>query len=334
MKRDEIQAYGKAHKAAYSAIRKDILAYDKIVVYRHIKPDFDALGCQMGLVHFLKDNFPNKEIHYVGDDHVSFTPRIFPEMERLPESFHQGKGFLAIVCDVGDAKRVADPRFQSAGKVVKFDHHPCREDIAEDYVLDVNAASASEIVADFCLNWKGKTLTKAAAENFYIGIVGDSGRFLFSSTSSHTFDVASSLIKTGINMSLIYQKMYEKPISALTRQAYVLNHYKVTEHGFAYYLIPIEVENELGIVCEQGKENVNMLSNIEGIEVWASITQDVDPKDPCWRISLRSKSKDISALAAKWGGGGHAQASGCQFKDLSQLDAFVKDVDGLLAQGK
>ena len=228
----EIVKFSKDNKLAYQRIRKAIEQYDRIVIYRHIRPDFDAMGSQMGLYHFLKENFPKKEIHYVGDNHVSFTPRLFPETERLSEEWHKGGDFLAIVLDVGDKDRIADPRFENANCIVKFDHHPCKSDIAPGYsVLDTSAASAAEIVADFCLSWKGKKLSQEAARNFYIGIVGDSGRFLYSSTSVHTFQVSEELIKTGFPLNDTYQKMYEKKLHSLEIQAYILSNFHVSPHG-------------------------------------------------------------------------------------------------------
>ena len=326
----EITDYADRFKHEYAKIPAAIKRYDKIVIYRHIKPDFDAMGSQMGLYYFLKDNFPEKEIHYVGDNHISFTPRLFPETEKLPDEFFKGGNFLAIICDVGDTERIADPRFQKARAKAKFDHHPCKSEIApKASVLDIDSASAAEIVADFCLHWKGKKISQEAASYFYIGIVGDSGRFLYSSTSEHTFAVAQELLKTGINLPSIYQKMYEKTLHSLEVQAYVLSHFSVSPHGVSYYLLPCDVQEQLAITTELGKENVNMFSNIKEINCWCSITEDPSPKEPCWRISIRSKAKDISGIANKWGGGGHAQASGAKFKDLTELDAFIKDLDDL-----
>ena len=260
-----LTSFAKEHKKQYGAILRAIKRYQKIVVFRHIRPDFDAMGSQMGLVTWLKDNFPEKEI----------APH-------------------ATVCEL-------------------------------------ESASAAELVADFCLNCKGYTLSKEAARYFYIGIVGDSGRFMFSTTSVHTFAVAEELLKTGIKISEIYLEMYEKTVQSLKNQAYVLSHFNVSPHGVAYYLLPIEVQEEMHITTEQGKEHVNLFSNIEGINVWCSITQDVDKKEPCWRISIRSKKEDISGVANRWGGGGHKQASGAKIKDLSELDAFIKDLDDLFA---
>ena len=326
----EVLSFGKAHKKEYAAIRRAILRYNKIAVFRHIKPDFDAMGSQMGLVTWLKDNFPEKEVRFLVDNHVTFTPRLFPETENLPNDWFAKGDFLAIIVDVGDVERIADPRFQHARYKVKIDHHPCKTEIAKRAtVCEKSSASAAELVADFCLNFKGAKMSQEAARYFYIGIVGDSGRFLFSSTSAHTFAVAEELLKTGININKIYLAMYQKTIQSLKNQAYVLSHFSVTPHGVSYYLLPYDVQQELKITTEQGKENVNLFSNIEGINAWCSITEDVDKKEPCWRISIRSKEKDISGVANKWGGGGHAQASGAKIKDLSELNAFLQDLDDL-----
>src|SRR5574344_1199992 len=152
-------------------------------------------------------------------------------------------------------------------------------------------AAASELVADLLLNWKGTTLSKEAARNLYIALVGDSGRLQYSSTPAHTFAIADALIQTGISINEIYLK----------------------------------------ISSEQGKDNVNLFANIAGINAWCSITEDPNPKDYCWRVSIRSKKVDISPIAMKWGGGGHAQASGAKIKDLTELDAFIGDLDKLFA---
>lgn len=325
--------YGKEHKKEYKAIYRAIERYQKIVVFRHIKPDFDAMGTQMGLVTFLKDNFPNKEIHFVGDNHVSFTPRLFPETENLPNEWFKGGNFLAIICDVGDPERIADPRFSHAKYKIKVDHHPCKVEIAKRAtVLDKNSAAAAEIMADLLLNWKGKTISKEAASYLYIGIVGDSGRFMYRDTKQHTFAVAEELLNCGIEITDIYRRMYQKTINSLRVTAYILNHFDVSSHGVAYYLLPCDIQESLGITTELGKENVNLFSNIDGINVWCSITQDPSPKEPCWRISIRSKGRDISGIANQWGGGGHAQASGAKIKDLSELEAFVKSLDDLFIE--
>ena len=121
--------------------------------------------------------------------------------------------------------------------------------------------------------------------------------------------------------------MYQKKLEDLKVTAYILNHFSVSDYGVAYYVLDAKLQRDLNITTERGKENVNLFSNIEGINVWCSVTED--PKDHCWRISIRSKATPINGVAAKWEGGGHAQASGAKLKNLDQLPAFINDLDQL-----
>ena len=226
----EVTLFLKEHRASFITMQRVLEEADTIVIFRHLKPDFDAMGSQMGLYQFLKDNFPEKEIHFVGDNHPSFTPRLFPETERLPESYFASKDFVAVVLDVGDKDRIANPHFTKARTVLKIDHHPCKKEIASKRhtILDLDKAAAAEILAAFLLSWKGKVVSKETARWLYIGIVGDSGRFMFSSTSVHTFQIAEMLLQTGFDLRATYLAMYEKTVDSLISLSYVLNAFKVS----------------------------------------------------------------------------------------------------------
>ena len=162
-----------------SAIKR----YDRIAIFRHIMPDYDALGTQLGLATWIKDNFPNKEVVCLGDNHVTFTPRLFPEMDSLSESWFE-KPFLTIVVDVNAKNRIADPRFKKGKFRIVIDHHPLVETWANVTVIRTEAASAAENVLAVLLNLKGNyVISEQAASYFYTAMVGDSGRFQYSSTS-------------------------------------------------------------------------------------------------------------------------------------------------------
>ena len=315
------------NKKDVSRILSAIKRYDRIAIFRHAMPDFDALGSQMGLATWLKDNFPEKEIHVLGDNHVTFTPRLYPEMDRLDEEwFHQP--FLAIILDTANTSRISDPRYKKAKFKIKIDHHPEVERYGKISVVRTDACAAAEILTDILLSFKGHyTLSKEAAAYLYSGIAGDSGRFQYSSTSENSFITASYLLSAGIDLSDVYNRMYQKKIDDLKVTAYILNHFSVSEHGVAYYVLPNDIQKELNITTERGKENVNLFSNIEGINAWCSITEDV--KDNCWRVSIRSKRQPINDVAAKWEGGGHAQASGAKINKIEQLPLFIEDLDKL-----
>ena len=326
----EIKKVGKKYKAQISSIEKAIRKYQKIAIFRHIMPDFDALGTQLGLYHFIRDNYPDKDVKILGDNHVTFTPRLFPEMDRIPDSWFE-EPFLAIIVDVSNKSRIADPRFEKAEYIVKVDHHPNVEEFANVSVVDTTMAAASELMVALLLNFKHKNeISEKSASNFYVGIAGDSGRFQYSSTSALTFEVASVLINKGIKLNEIYAKMYVKAIDDLAVTAYILNNYKISKKGVAYYVLDSKVQKELKITTERGKENVNLFSNITGINIWCSITQDDDPKEPCWRISIRSRDYVINGVAAEFGGGGHAQASGAKIATLAELPKFIEALDALI----
>jgi len=180
------------------------------------------------------------------------------------------------------------------------------------------------------LQHKKMKLSKEAATYFYIALVGDSGRFQYSSTTSLTFAVASNLINAGINITDIYESMYIKQVDDLAVTAYILNHFEVSPKGVAYYVLDSKIQKDLKITTERGKENVNLFSNIEGINIWCSITEDDDPKEPCWRISIRSRRYTINEVATQFGGGGHACASGAKIDTLDDLPKFIKALDDLI----
>ena len=318
------------NKKDITRILNAIKRYDRIAIFRHSMPDFDALGTQLGLYYFLKDNFPEKEIKMFGDNHVTFTPRLFPEMDRDGDAWFD-KPFLAIIVDVSNKSRIADPRFEKADYIVKVDHHPNVEDFANINVVDTTTAAASELMVALLLNFKHKyVLSERAATNFYVGIAGDSGRFQYSSTSALTFGVASVLISKGICLNEIYSKMYLKQIDDLQVTAYILNNYKISPKGVAYYVLDSQIQKDLKITTERGKENVNLFSNIQGINIWCSITQDDNPKEPCWRISIRSRDYVVNGVATEFGGGGHAQASGAKITTLDELPKFIAALDALI----
>ena len=175
------------------------------------------------------------------------------------------------------------------------------------------------------LSFKKYPLITEASKYFYIGLVGDSCRFQYSSTSPLSFEVAKCLLERNINIVKIYESMYQDDLSKLEVIKFILNNYKISEHGVAYYVMTQKDLDTLHLASEQGKDNVNFFSTYQGINIWCSITEDIT--EPCFRISIRSRNFVINEVAKKYKGGGHASASGAQIKDLTELDQFIKDLD-------
>lgn len=332
MKYQLLRNTGRRYKKEYKYALKLIKEYDDIVIFRHVIPDFDALGSQYGMANYIKSKFPNKHVYCVGENHPSLNYGLFPEADVLEESFYSRK-FLAIIVDVSDKARISDQHFEKASAIVKFDHHPNNNNFANVNVTDTSFCAAAEMVASFCYYVeKYSYIGYNAAKNLYIGIVGDSGRFLYSSTTAHTFELSSKLVQEGLILPAIYSQMYEKDIKSLEITKKILNNYKISEHGVAYYVLTEADNKELGIDKVSGKEYVNTFSNIKGIEIWASVSEDIEKK--CFWISLRSKGLPINTIANKYQGGGHLQASGCRIETLDELPNLIKDLDDLIANSQ
>ena len=102
---DYIKVENDKFKKEFGLVLRQIKHYKKIAVFRHIMPDFDALGTQFGLATWIKENFPDKDVKILGDNHVTFTPRgLFPETDKVNDAWFDD--FLAIIVDVGDKKRI------------------------------------------------------------------------------------------------------------------------------------------------------------------------------------------------------------------------------------
>ena len=322
-----LEERNQTYEHKYAEIFKKIKEYDRIAIFRHDHPDYDALGSQMAFVHFIKDNFPNKSVIYTGDDHVTLTGQCFPKMEIIDDAWFNHP-FLAIVLDLSNLDRICDERAKKADYLIKIDHHPDVEPFGDLSIVDESMSAAGELIANLFFSYPKKyKVGVECAENLYKAIVGDSGRFLYESTTTHTFYIAQKILECGIQISKVYAEMYNQKLEDLEVTGYVLRHYSITPNGVAYYILDDETLKRFNLPAIRGKENVNLFAHLDGINAWLSVTEDV--KKGNWRVSLRSSGIDISHIAEKYNGGGHAQASGLKLKNLDELKDLLADLDKL-----
>lgn len=293
--------------------------HQTIYLYRHVSSDMDALGSQLGLRMLIKDNFKDKTVICMGLPNPSL-------MERMGDSYdlYEGElqvGALNIVLDTANHERIDGVM---VGPCVKVDHHEVVDSYGFLNIEDSKASSTCELMVDFYLENKDRLiLTKDAAALFYFGIVSDSNRFMYENVSSHTLHNAAVLLDAGIDKQAIYNAMYLRTHKDLIVQRYILNHYHF-EDGFAYFILDQEDLDALDITREEGSLFVNVLSNIEEIQVWASITYQNDAA--VYRISLRSRDIPVEPIARQYGGGGHRLASGCRIGCLDELPGLIQKV--------
>lgn len=306
----------------YKKLFEQIEKYEHIVLYRHVNPDFDAFGSQIGLYLVLKEHYKNKKFYLAGST-KSYAYSMFIDCydQQMP-NFNSDK-VLGIVLDTANTDRIDDESYKQCDFLVKIDHHIVVEQYGHlNYEIET-ASSCSEIIGLILLENKEFNVSKEAARSIYIGIVGDSNRFMYDCTSKATFLVASFLMECGVDLKTVYQPMYQRSLEDLKIQGYILSKF-IHVGKIAYYVMDTEDLSFLNIDREVAASFVNVFSGIAGIEVWLAVTKNEEEQN--YRVRIRSKNVAINEIAAKYDGGGHALASGATITDLAQLELLLNDI--------
>lgn len=305
----------------YKNIYKKIKKYDTIILARHIGADPDALGSTLGLKEAILYTFPNKKVYAVGMP--ATRHKYIGELDKFNDALYENS--LLIVLDTPDKKRVDGVDVDKFKEVIKIDHHPFVEKFGKLEIVDDTCSSASQLVIDLIRETKLKINDKAA-EKLYIGLIGDTNRFLYYYTTAKTFeDVAYIIRETGIDFTKLYEPMYLRSLHDLKFQSYIINNLTLTENGFGYIKIPQEILDEYTIDCATASNMVNNFTYIEDMYAWAVFTYDKANNNV--RGSIRSRGPIINQVAANYNGGGHIYASGVRLENFDVVDNIVADLD-------
>ncbi len=297
--------------------------YDRIILYRHSHPDGDAMGCQLGLAQLIRDNYPEKQVFLVGDAPTRL-PFLDVTFDELPDEAY--KDALAIVLDCGSSHLISDERYKLAAATLRFDHHLYCEKICDLDVVDSTFESACGLVTMFAKE-TGLKLSPASATALYMGMVTDSGRFVFDSTTARTFELAAFLLSQPIDLNKLYYDLYAEPFEKILERADNMHKIKFTPHGAAYIYTTRE---ELPAGAEAAPTSsglVSLMKDIRGVFVWVNFTEGDDGV----HAELRSNRYNINPIAVKYGGGGHKKASGCVVPDRETAMRLLSDLDTLAA---
>jgi bifunctional oligoribonuclease and PAP phosphatase NrnA len=304
-----------------SLILDTIEQYDTIIIHRHVRPDPDALGSQGGLSELLKTSYPDKNVYVVGEEDKELT--FLCKMDQIADETF--KGALVIICDTANQPRISDQRYKLGEKIIKIDHHPNEDPYGDIVWVDTSASSVSEMIYDFYVSQKerGLLLTQRAARLLYAGIIGDTGRFLFSNTTKKTFQYAGELIHTGIEFREIYENLYKRKLELVYLNGYVLQNFTLTESGAGYIKLTQEILNDYGIVPSEASLLVNAFSEVEGLKAWVFFIEEKDQI----RVRLRSKGPVVNTIAARYEGGGHPMAAGATIYKWEQVEDVLRDLE-------
>lgn len=312
----------------YKQIFKVIKKYDTIVIARHIGADPDALGSQFALKEIILKTFPNKKVYAVGNPASRF--KFFGNNEKI-DNIDTTKGLL-IVLDTPDIKRIDGVSLNNFEYVIKMDHHPIIDKYANIELIDEDSCSTSQLILEFIFNNKIE-INKEIGEKLYLGIVGDTDRFLHDYTSSKTFSLVTRLLEeTNIDFTSLYKVLYQRPISEIRFEGYIYQNLILTENGVAYIKIIDRKLKEFGVDSAAAGNMINYLKFVNEIIVWVFLTEDI--KSNLIRANIRSVGPYINDVATKFGGGGHKYASGVKLKTWDDSDKLINELDELVKNYK
>ena len=312
----------------YHALLKLIQSYQTIIIHRHSRPDGDALGSQIGLKHLILHNFPQKTVYTVGDEagYLSFMQDSC--MDIIPDSTYNDA--LAIILDTSSPQLISDDRYTLAAATARIDHHIFQGEIAATELIDSSFESCCGLITQFAVEC-GLQLNPISAQSLYTGMVTDSGRFRYDSTTARTFRLAAILREQDFDADSIYRNLYAETLESKQRKAQFVLKARFTPNNVAYIFTTKEELEELKLdTFTVSRGMVNTMADLKGVGIWVNFTET----DQGILCELRSAAMSVNHIAVKYGGGGHAKACGACLPDWDAVNAMLQDLDQLIGETK
>jgi len=298
--------------------------YERIIIHRHVRPDPDAYGSQIGLKEIISANYPDKEVYAAGDHEESLTYLAKPD--DVEQSLY--KDALVIVTDTGNTERIDGEFYMDGAFLLKIDHHPDHDQYGDIRWVDTNASSASEMITslfEFGEKEAGWIMPDSAARLLFAGIVGDTGRFIYPSATVKTFERASALIKYKFDREKLFAGMYEVERKVLHLQGFIYQNFEINNDGAAFIKLDCATLERFDILPSETSQLVGSLGEVKGICAWVIFIEEENQI----RVRLRSKGPVINGLASEYGGGGHPLASGATVRSWEEADGLIRKLQQL-----
>ncbi len=297
-----------------SAVVEALRAGERFLLTTHEGPDGDALGSTLALHEMLTQ---------LGKDSVMFLDeKEFPlpvEYRFLPlqEVFHEPPADLSdrivVFLDCGNIDRMPVEWLREGRQILNIDHHHDNTRFGDVNVVDVDASSTAEIIFEVC-GLLGAELTSSIAQSLYVGLITDTGQFMYENTDVRTHLVAAALIEAGVDVNGTYRRLYERvPEAKLRLIGRALGKIDRRLDG-ALSMTYISADDYAVTGADETLTEgiIDFVRGIEGTAVAAVVRDKPDSQREARKVSLRSTdgSVDVSAIARRMGGGGHPRAAG------------------------
>src|SRR5690625_1570170 len=214
------------YKMPIERIYETIKQYERIILHHHVRPDPDAYGSSAALKEIISANFPSKNVYLAGEEDPALN--FLTRLDEVSDDLYEGS--LVIVCDTANTERINGQSYTLGEKIIKIDHHPNVDPYGDIEWVDTSASSTSEMIYRLyeVAQADGFQLNDAGARLIYAGIVGDTGRFLFPSTTNETFQIASKLVTYEFDRSELYNGIYSITENIARLRGYILQKFTLS----------------------------------------------------------------------------------------------------------
>jgi bifunctional oligoribonuclease and PAP phosphatase NrnA len=302
-------------RSSREQILHELRAADKLIVVTHENPDGDALGSLVAMREVLRT---------LGKDSPAFIDarefplpqeyRFLPLEDVLSTPPDDIEERTAVFLDCGSLERNPAEAFRRPSMhILNIDHHHDNTRFGTVNLVDSEASCTAEIIWDL-MHGLGVAPTPEIAQALYVGLITDTGRFMYENTGPRAHMMAAELIEAGVEVPKLYRQVYEGvPYGKLALLARGLAKTRRYDNG---RLTVTELDAcdfaESGAEESYSEGVVDHLRAVEGTAVAALIRDRITAADGDRKVSLRASDErvDVSRIARLQGGGGHRQAAG------------------------
>ena len=296
---------------AIDEIKEAIDKFQTFLISTHIHADGDAIASELALFRLLVNL--GKKAYIINDTPTPAVYRSLPDAEnireftgRLPPGIEV---LFAIDCPSLERLGRVGEALPEGIFIINIDHHPPLAPFADIHWQEPHASSTGELL--FRLFHGNYEIDEKMAENLYVAILTDTGRFTFANTTPESLQAAAQLVSLGASPQVIGQKLYQTfSVAQLKIRSRTLASLEKSADGkIAWASLTQKDFEELGIGPEDTQGFSDIPRSLAGVEVGVLFRELTGGKI---KVSLRSKGNvDVNEVARKFGGGGHPEAAGC-----------------------
>jgi phosphoesterase RecJ-like protein len=315
-----------AFAAARPQVLERILADARFVLATHESPDGDALGSLVGMHGLLVELGKDAEIFIAPEDlPLPLEYRVF-SLESLIQAPPADIAQRTVVfLDCGNIDRNSARVLRDGAHLLNLDHHHDNTRFGTLNYVDPSASSTAEIVWDL-MRELGVGATPEVAQALYVGLITDTGRFMYENTGPRAHRMAAELIEAGVDVPGVYRSLYEEvPPEKLALHARALSRVQRFDSGeLTLSVLSGEDFAEAEAEDTYSEGIIDQLRAVQGTKV-AVLVRELTTGDRKGqhKVSLRATDDDVdvSAIARAQGGGGHRRAAG--FTTALAIDELI-----------